>query len=128
MVWTTTPWTLVSNVAVAVNPDVTYVIAQTDGGIFVVAEPLLHKTLGEDVIVLDRLAGRLLERWTYQRPFDYFPIEDANYIVLADYVTTADGSGLVHQAPAFGADDLAVGRQYGLPVLNPVLANGHFGD
>src|SRR6202012_6038938 len=62
------------------------------------------------------------------RPFDYLPIADANYVVLADYVTTMDGSGLVHQAPAFGADDLAVGRRYGLPVLNPIGPDGHFGD
>ncbi len=127
LVWTTTPWTLVSNVAVAVNPDVTYVVARSGAGTFVVAEPLLAKTLGDDVEVLARYTGRDLERWTYQRPFDYFPIENANYIVLADYVTTADGSGLVHQAPAFGADDLAVGRRYGLPVLNPIQPDGHFG-
>ena len=127
LVWTTTPWTLVSNVAVAVNPDVTYVVAQSDSGTFVVAEPLLAKTLGDEVEVLERYHGRDLERWTYQRPFDYFPLEGANFVVLADYVTTADGSGLVHQAPAFGADDLAVGRQYGLPVLNPISTDGHFG-
>jgi len=127
LVWTTTPWTLVSNVAVAVNPDVTYVVAQSDSGTFVVAEPLLATTLGDEVEVLERYHGRDLERWTYQRPFDYFPLEGANFVVLADYVTTADGSGLVHQAPAFGADDLAVGRQYGLPVLNPISTDGHFG-
>jgi isoleucyl-tRNA synthetase len=127
LVWTTTPWTLVSNTAVAVNPDVTYVVARTDAGTLVVAEPLLAKTLGEDAEVLATYTGRELERWDYQRPFDYLPLDDANYIVLADYVTTSDGSGLVHQAPAFGADDLAVGRRYGLPVLNPIGPDGHFG-
>jgi len=127
LVWTTTPWTLVSNVAVAARADVTYVVARTDAGTFVLAEALLAKTLGDEVEVLDRFPGRDMERWSYQRPFEIFPLEDANYVVLADYVTTEDGTGLVHQSPAFGADDLAVSRAYGLPVLNPIGADGHFG-
>ncbi len=126
LVWTTTPWTLVSNVSVAVNPDVTYVLARTDAGTFVLAEPLLTKVLGDGAEVLDTYRGRELERWGYRRPFDYVPIEGANFVVLADYVTTDDGTGLVHQAPAFGADDLASGREYGLPVLNPIGQDGHF--
>ncbi len=126
LIWTTTPWTLVSNAAVAVRPDVIYLVAKTDAGTFVVAEPLLHKALGEHVEVLGSYAGREMERWEYQRPFELVPVEDAHYIVLADYVTTEDGTGLVHQAPAFGADDLGVGRRYGLPVINPVRGDGHF--
>ncbi|MGX7680396.1 isoleucine--tRNA ligase [Jatrophihabitans sp. DSM 45814] len=141
LVWTTTPWTLVSNTAVAVNPDVTYVVVQTVEGetaesessvdTLVVAEPLLAKALGgADYTELARFTGRELEHWTYQRPFDYIPIGDADnpahYVVLADYVTTEDGSGLVHQAPAFGADDLAISRTYGLPVVNPIGPDGHF--
>jgi isoleucyl-tRNA synthetase len=126
LIWTTTPWTLVSNTAVAVNPAVTYVVVRRGDENLVVAEPLLHKTLGEDIEVLASYSGRELERWTYQRPFDYLPLEDANFVVLADYVTTEDGSGLVHQSPAFGADDLATCRAYGLPVLKPVGPDGHF--
>ncbi|HEV7192251.1 MAG TPA: isoleucine--tRNA ligase [Jatrophihabitantaceae bacterium] len=127
LVWTTTPWTLVSNVAVAVHPDVTYVLAEVPGQRrVVVAEPLLHKVLGEDAVVLDRLAGSEMERWKYQRPFELVDLQDANFVVLADYVTTEDGTGLVHQAPAFGADDLAVARAYGLPVVKPVGTDGHF--
>jgi isoleucyl-tRNA synthetase len=126
LVWTTTPWTLVSNTAVAVNPAVTYVVAQTAAGTFVVAEPLLHKALGEDAEVLARFSAPDMERWAYQRPFDYVALENANYVALADYVTTEDGTGLVHQAPAFGADDLAVARAYGLPVVNPIGPDGHF--
>jgi isoleucyl-tRNA synthetase len=76
--------------------------------------------------VLESFTGRELERWTYQRPFDLVELEGANFVVLADYVTTSDGTGLVHQAPAFGADDLAVCRAYGLPVVNPIGADGHF--
>ncbi len=126
LVWTTTPWTLVSNTAVAVHPGVTYVVAKTPDGTFVVAEALLHKALGDDNEVLASYPGTELERWTYQRPFDLVELENANFVVLADYVTTADGTGLVHQAPAFGAEDLAVCRAYGLPVIKPVTDNGHF--
>jgi isoleucyl-tRNA synthetase len=128
LVWTTTPWTLVSNTAVAVHPDVTYVVAlpEPEGRHLVVAEPLLEAVLGEGVQVVDRLTGRELEGWTYSRPFDLVDINDAHYVVTADYVTTDDGTGLVHQSPAFGADDLAVGRRYGLPVVNPVRPDGTF--
>ncbi|MDT4894744.1 MAG: isoleucyl-tRNA synthetase [Pseudonocardiales bacterium] len=128
LVWTTTPWTLVSNTAVAVNPDVTYVLSRdpSSGRGTVVAEPLLHKVLGDDAAVEASLPGTDLERWTYQRPFELVPVDGAHFVVLADYVTTEDGTGLVHQAPAFGADDLAVSRAYDLPVVNPIKADGHF--
>jgi len=128
LVWTTTPWTLVANTAVAVHPDVTYVIAGTDEGTFVVAEPLLTAVLGESARPLATMSGRELAGLTYRRPFDLVDIPDAHRVVLADYVTTADGTGLVHQAPAFGADDLAVGLANGLPVVNPVAGNGRFRD
>jgi isoleucyl-tRNA synthetase len=126
LVWTTTPWTLVSNVSVAVNPDVTYALARSGEETLVVAEALVGKLLGDDAEVLATCTGRELERWRYRRPFDYVPLENANIVVLADYVTTDDGSGLVHQAPAFGADDMASGRAYGLPVVNPIGRDGHF--
>jgi isoleucyl-tRNA synthetase len=129
LVWTTTPWTLPSNTAVAVHPEVTYVVARTDAGTFVVAEPLLTAVLGEDAEVLASVPGRDWERVTYRRPFELvdFPEgEQAHYVVLADYVTTEDGTGLVHQSPAFGAEDLAVCRGYGLPVVNPIDPTGHF--
>jgi isoleucyl-tRNA synthetase len=127
LVWTTTPWTLVSNTAVAVHPEVEYVAARTAGGeVLVVAEPLLAATLGADAEVLARVPGRDMERWTYSPPFTLVAIPDAHYVTLADYVTVEDGSGLVHLAPAFGAEDLAAGREYGLPVVNPITADGHF--
>ncbi len=122
LVWTTTPWTLVSNTAVAVHPDVTYVVARDGDATVVIAEPLLAKTLNDDAEVLGSFQGREMERWTYQRPFDLIPLDGANFVVLADYVTTDDGSGLVHQAPAFGADDMAVARAYDLPVVQPIAA------
>ncbi|MGY1916277.1 isoleucine--tRNA ligase [Blastococcus sp. SYSU DS0973] len=132
LVWTTTPWTLPSNTAVAVHPDVPYVVARAAGSDdvpVVVAEPLLAAVLGEDAEVLGRAPGRDWERTHYRRPFDLvdFPAgEDAHFVVLAEYVTTDDGTGLVHQSPAFGADDLAVCRGYGLPVVNPIDPTGHF--
>ena len=129
LVWTTTPWTLVSNTAVAVHPDVTYVVAEVDGERLVVAEPLLERALGANATVLQRLSGRELERTAYQRPFELVSFDgeaDAHYVTLATYVTTEDGTGLVHTAPAFGAEDLAVAREYGLPVVNPVDAQGRF--
>jgi isoleucyl-tRNA synthetase len=131
LVWTTTPWTLVSNTAVAAHPDVTYVVASDGTERLVVAEPLFAQVLGEGWTVEDRVTGRDMERWTYQRPFELvaFPEgQDAHFVVLGEYVTTEDGTGLVHQSPAFGEDDMLVGKAYGLPVVNPVLPNGHFAD
>ncbi len=137
LVWTTTPWTLVSNTAVAVNPDVTYVLATDGAERLVIAEPRLETVLGEGWTVESRLDGRQMERWHYERPLDLvdFPAADeeqggtgAHFVVLGDYVTTDDGSGLVHQSPAFGADDMAVCMAYGLPVVNPIRLDGHFED
>ncbi|MBR7835645.1 isoleucine--tRNA ligase [Actinospica durhamensis] len=128
LVWTTTPWTLVSNTAVAVHPEVTYVAATDGTETLVVAEPLLGKSLGEGWSATgESFTGREMEYWAYQRPFELieFPAP-AHYVVLGEYVTTEDGTGLVHQAPAFGEDDLKVCRGYGLPVVNPVRADGTF--
>jgi isoleucyl-tRNA synthetase len=135
LVWTTTPWTLVSNTAVAANPDVDYVVATDGEETLVVAEPLFAEVLGDGWTVRDTVAGSAMERWTYQRPFelvDFPPVEaggtSPHIVVLADYVTTEDGTGLVHQSPAFGEDDMLVSRAYGLPVVVPVKADGHFGE
>jgi len=131
LVWTTTPWTLVANTAVAVQPNATYVVARTaDDDTLVVVDVLADELLGEHE-VLETISGRDLERIPYQRPFDLVAIGDdadggAHYVVLADYVTTDDGTGLVHIAPAFGPDDLAAARTYGLPVINPVRGDGTF--
>jgi isoleucyl-tRNA synthetase len=135
LVWTTTPWTLPSNTAVAVHPEVSYVVVRAGDDTLVVAEPLMAAVFGDaEVEVLARTSGRDWEFVHYQRPFELveFPTDesgqpaDAHFVVLADYVTTEDGTGLVHQSPAFGADDLAVCRGYGLPVVNPIDASGHF--
>jgi len=137
LIWTTTPWTLPSNTAVAMHPDVPYVVARhadsPDATPVVVAEPLLAAVLGDDTEVLARGTGRDWEYVHYQRPFelvefpqDALPEQGSHFVVLAEYVTTEDGTGLVHQSPAFGAEDLAVCRGYGLPVVNPIDPTGHF--
>ena len=131
LIWTTTPWTLISNTAAAVNAEVDYVVAQTaDGEFLVIADALREKVLGEDSKVLETIRGRDLEGTSYQRPFEWvtFPETDApiHTVLLADFVTTEDGTGIVHEAPAFGAEDLILCRSYGLPVVNPVLPNGTF--
>ncbi len=144
LVWTTTPWTLVSNTAVAVHPDVTYVVARATGGAqdgdgdqddhdergeqVVVAEPLFERVLGAGWEIVDRLGGGDLAGTTYQRPFELVEIPDAHRVLTADFVTVEDGTGLVHLAPAFGADDLAACRAAGLPVVNPVRPDGAFAD
>ncbi|MBK9741317.1 MAG: isoleucine--tRNA ligase [Actinobacteria bacterium] len=129
LVWTTTPWTLVSNTAVAVKPDAVYAVVRTsDDEVLIVVEALVGALFGDDATVLRTMPGTALERVHYDRPFDYVDIPDAHYVILADYVTTDDGTGLVHQAPAFGADDLITCRAYGLPVVNPVRPDGRFAD
>ncbi|MFH8682749.1 isoleucine--tRNA ligase [Streptomyces lydicus] len=127
LIWTTTPWTLVSNTAAAAHPDVTYVVATDGTEKLVVAEPLLEKALGEGWQATGQsFTGREMERWSYERPFSLVELEGANFVVNAEYVTTDDGTGLVHQAPAFGEDDLKTCKAYGLPVVNPVRPDGTF--
>ena len=129
LVWTTTPWTLVSNTAIAVNPKVEYQVCEipteTGSERLVIASNLAH-ILGEERKVIATFLGTELEKATYQRPLDLIEIPDSHYIVLADYVTVEDGTGLVHQSPAFGADDFLVSRRYGLPVVNPMAPDGKF--
>jgi isoleucyl-tRNA synthetase len=129
LVWTTTPWTLVSNTAIAVNPKIEYQVIEVtvDERIErLVVATNLAAILGEERKVIATFSGAELENTKYAPPLDLVEIPDAHYIVLADYVTVEDGTGLVHQSPAFGADDFAVCRKYGLPVINPISADGHF--
>jgi isoleucyl-tRNA synthetase len=134
LVWTTTPWTLVSNTAVAVKPNAMYCIVAMNDEHFIVAEELVEKLFGPAetsegevrYTIGETFEGSSLERLPYQRPFDFIDIPDSHFVILADYVTTDDGTGLVHQAPAFGADDLISCRAYGLPVVNPIEPDGTF--
>jgi isoleucyl-tRNA synthetase len=120
---------LVSNTAVAVNPKVEYqvieiTVDEKTERLVVAAD--LASVLGEDRKVIASFIGKDLEHTKYSRPFDFVEINDSHFVVLADYVTVEDGTGLVHQSPAFGADDLEVCRKYNLPVVNPVNPDGHF--
>lgn len=129
LVWTTTPWTLVSNTAVAAGPELTYVVATDGRERLLLAENAAPKVLGEGWRIEQSLSGRDLAGWTYARPFELIDFPDgvrAHYIVNADYVTSTDGTGLVHQAPAFGSDDMVVARSHDLPVVNPIERDGHF--
>jgi isoleucyl-tRNA synthetase len=133
LVWTTTPWTLVSNTAVAVHPEVSYSVIEVPGQRPVlVAQPLVEAIAGPDAVVGQTIPGRELEGIAYERPLDLIPKDEfgsgAHQVVLADYVTVDDGTGLVHQAPAFGAEDLEVARRYGLAVVNPIRPNGTFAE
>ena len=131
LIWTTTPWTLVSNTAAAVNPDLGYVLARTAAGEqLIVAAARREQVLGADSEVLAELAGQDLVGTAYRRPFDWvvFPETDApvHTVLAADFVAGDDGTGIVHQAPAFGAEDFALCRANGLPIVNPVGTNGRF--
>ena len=130
LVWTTTPWTLVSNTAVAVHPEAAYVVARhpEDGDRVVVAEDLVRPVLGEGWQVSARFFGAALVGASYQAPFGIINIPDAHVVIPGSFVTTEDGTGLVHLAPAFGADDMDASRAHGLPVVNPVKPDGHFED
>ena len=142
VVWTTTPWTLVSNVAAAVGPDITYVRLRVPGGgrDVVVAEAAADRLspagepagrAGPPPEVVWRGTGRDLAGRRYDRPFPTIALrpgeaDAAERVVLAEYVSTDEGSGIVHLAPAFGEEDAAIGRAEGLPVLNPVGPDGAF--
>ena len=128
LVWTTTPWTLVSNTAIAVHPEVNYVVARKsrDGDKVVIAESLYARVLGEGWHILADISGQELIGARYQPPFGLVDIDPGHVVVGAEFVTTEDGTGLVHLAPAFGADDMEAGRAHGLPVVNPVRPDGRF--
>ncbi len=127
LVWTTTPWTLISNVALAVHPDVKYAKVEHHGQKLILAEARLV-VLGEDYQVLEKIEGTSLVGKEYERLFNYHEVkEKAWYVVPADFVTTEDGSGIVHMAPAYGEDDYQQAKKYGLPTIHPVNKSGEFG-
>jgi isoleucyl-tRNA synthetase len=133
LVWTTTPWTLVSNAAVAIDPAMTYVRARVAGGeVYVLAEPLVERVLGEEAEILARIEGAALEGTRYEPPFPFIPGEaygpKGHTVLPADFVTAQDGTGLVHTAIAFGEDDFRLGEEHGLAVVNPVLPDGTYDE
>jgi len=136
LVWTTTPWTLVSNAALAVHPDLAYVELQRKGkdeGTLILAEARVAAVLGADWESrwepVGRLTGADMLGWRYERPFDWleYPEGKAHEVIVpGDFVSADDGSGVVHLAPAFGADDYAAGKTHDLAFLQPVNARGEF--
>jgi len=126
LVWTTTPWTLISNVALALGPDVEYVkVLHKEKKIILAKERLA--VLGEDYEILEHFTGKDLEGTDYEQLMDYCtPDKKAFYTILGDFVSTGDGSGIVHIAPAFGQDDYEISKKYGLPMLQPVTRGGRF--
>ena len=125
LAWTTTPWTLLSNVALCVNPSATYVKVLSKGNKFIMAEPLVKSVLGEDIEVLETYNGKDLENMEYEQLIPEIKTEGKAFIVtMDDYVTMEDGTGIVHMAPAFGADDAEVCGRYGINGINPVGKDG----
>lgn len=129
LVWTTTPWTLAANVALAVHPDADYIKARSNDEVYICAKVLAPKLLGEDYEILEEMKGSALEYVEYEQLMPFVtPDKKAFFVTCADYVTTEDGTGIVHIAPAFGEDDYKVGRAYNLPVLQPVAEDGKYTD
>ena len=125
LVWTTTPWTLIANVAACVNPNEEYVECLSKGYHFIVAKKLADKVLGDNYEVVETYKGTDLEHLEYEQLLPFIETnKKAFFVTCADYVTMEDGTGIVHIAPAFGADDYEVGLKYDLPMINPVDENG----
>ncbi|CAN5122078.1 isoleucine--tRNA ligase [soil metagenome] len=134
LVWTTTPWTLISHAAVAAGAEIEYVRARPADSeeIFIVAKPLVEQVLGEGFEELARVPGSALEGIRYEAPFNYLRGEDfgprGHTVLLGDFVTTEDGTGLVHTALAFGEDDFRLGETYGMTLQNPVRLDGTYDE
>ncbi len=133
LVWTTTPWTLVSNAAVAVDPELPYVRVRHEGKVVILARALLDRVLGDGPHdVVDELPGRALVGVAYEPPFPFIAAAEygpkGHTVLPADFVTADDGTGLVHTAIAFGEDDFRLGEQQGLAVINPVRLDGTYDE
>ena len=125
LVWTTTPWTLIANVALCVNPDLEYVKVKSRGYTFIIGKSLADKVLGEDYEVLEVYKGTDLVGIEYEQLMPFVEVEGKAFVVLADnYVTDSDGTGIVHIAPAYGEDDNRVCRLNGIGFVNPVGKDG----
>ena len=127
LVWTTTPWTLSSNVALCVNPNEKYAKVKSKDNTFILAEKLITKVFDTEVEVIEEYLGKDLEYTEYEQLIPDYKLDGkAFFVTCADYVTMEDGTGIVHIAPAFGEDDAIVGKQYKLPYLNPVGEDGKY--
>jgi len=129
MAWTTTPWTLPSNVALTINPKETYIKAKCSDEVYILAEELASTVLNEEYEVLEKMDGQSMIGMEYEPLFDFVKVDKkAFYVCGGDFVTLTDGTGIVHTAPAFGEDDAKVGREYDLPFVQMVNEQGTFID
>ena len=127
LVWTTTPWTLIANVALCVNPEASYSLVESEGNKFILATNLVETVLGNEAKIIDNYKGSDLEYTEYEQLLPFItPNKKAFYITCDNYVTLEDGTGIVHIAPAFGADDANVAKKYGLPIVQPVGEDGTY--
>ncbi len=125
LVWTTTPWTLASNVALTVHPDETYMRVTQEGSTYIIEKNLAKEVLGDNFEVVDEFLGKTLEYVEYEQLMPFVKVsKKAFFVTCADYVTTDDGTGIVHTAPAFGDDDYKTGKRYDLPIPQPVDGDG----
>jgi isoleucyl-tRNA synthetase len=128
LVWTTTPWTLISNVALAVGSDIDYVKIKLDNKTIILAKDRLA-VIDKDYELIGELKGKDLAGRKYEQLFNYCQVDkEAFYVIEGDFVSTEDGSGVVHIAPAFGADDYEISKKFNLPMLQPVTRGGVFTD
>ncbi|QTH46080.1 isoleucine--tRNA ligase [Cohnella sp. LGH] len=126
LAWTTTPWTLPANVALAVHPELDYVRAKQNGEVYIVAAALADKVLKGEYETLGTMKGRELVGLTYEPLFPYVTVDNAYRVIDAEYVTDASGTGIVHISPAHGEDDYRVARQHGIPMLMVVNNEGKY--
>ena len=125
LAWTTTPWTLLANVALCVNPDLTYLKVESQGYKFILAESLAEKVLGEGYKVLEKYQGKDLQGMKYEQLLPFVEVEGKAFEVIADsYVTDSDGTGIVHVAPAYGVDDNRICQENGITFINVVGKDG----
>ncbi|CAM3533680.1 isoleucine--tRNA ligase [Paenibacillus lupini] len=128
LAWTTTPWTLPANVALAVNPELDYIRASKDGEVYIVAQNLAESVLKEGYETLSTVKGSELVGLSYEPPFRYVPIEKGHIVIPGDFVSDTSGTGIVHIAPAHGEDDYKVARQNGISMLSVVNNAGRYVD
>lgn len=132
LAWTTTPWTIISNLALTINERLSYAKVEFEGEVYIVAKDTATRVFGEEAKLLEEIPGTELLGRTYDPVFDFAKSEvsesDAWKVISADYVTTEDGTGVVHTAPAFGADDFESGQKNNIPMFNPIDKDGKFTD
>jgi isoleucyl-tRNA synthetase len=134
LAWTTTPWTIISNMALAVNPNLDYAKIELSEGdrteYYIMAKDCIDDVIDHDYEIVEEYKGEELVGWTYDPVFDYaleeFDKDEAWRVVSADFVTTEEGTGVVHTAPAFGVDDYEMGQEHDIPLFNPIDQDGKF--